>query len=656
MILEYGKALKQGQKAYRSSLLKGKYPYLPALDEILSCEEVQTEVSLGLVDIPMEQIVGTKTAGRKNSFAWNFMPIMPEKSEFAGKWSNLYVYQTEKGVNDPIVAYEYMNKFYVLEGNKRVSVFKYLHSPSIEGIVTRIVPKANDTTENKIYYEFMDFYKKTEINYLWFSKEGSFEQLLKTVKNDPEEVWTIEERKNFKSIYTNFQKMFEEKGGKRLPITVGDALLFYLSLYSYEQYEKKTASERKEELDRIWKELCLLNQNPQDALIMQPTEEQDAGNVGVNVLTKILKLTSGKQLKVAFIHDRPAENSSWTYGHELGRTYLEQIFADEISTSSYYVAAQKETESTSNSDNTKTDILQVLETAIEEGNHIIFTTNQKFLAASLKIALEHPEVKILNCSVNRPYGALRTYYGRMYEAKFLCGMVAGAMCDNDKIAYQADYPIYGSFANINAFALGAQMTNPRAKVYLHWSSLEHADFQELLRRENISLISANDMIRPGSEDRKFGLYMERQGEYVKLATPLWDWGKFYERIIRDILQGNWNKTPDIREKKALNYWWGISGNIVDLITSGNLPQGIKKLTEIMRKEIDTEQFHPFNGEIYLQDGTVIGQKGTCLSPEEIITMDWLVKNVVGEVPAMENLTKEAQTLVAVQTNENISNR
>lgn len=292
--------------------------------------------------------------------------------------------------------------------------------------------------------------------------------------------------------------------------------------------------------------------------------------------------------------------------------------------------------------------MQTLEEAIEAGNHIIFTTNQKFLAASLKMALEHPEIKILNCSVNRPYSALRTYYGRMYEAKFLCGMVAGAMCDNDKIAYQADYPIYGSFANINAFARGVQMTNPRAKVYLHWSSLEHADFQDLLRRENISLISANDMIRPGSEERRFGLYLEREGEYVKLATPIWDWGKFYEKIIRDILQGNWNKTPDTKEKKALNYWWGISGNIIDLITSKNLPSGIKMLTEIMKKEIYTEQFQPFSGEIRLQDGTIIGDKEGCLSPEEIITMDWLVENVVGEIPAMENFTKEARTLAAMQ--------
>ena len=73
--MEYQAALKLGEKAYRNAVARGEYPYLPALDEILSCVEVQREEKLGLVDIPLEQIVGTKTTGRKNAFAVNFMPL-----------------------------------------------------------------------------------------------------------------------------------------------------------------------------------------------------------------------------------------------------------------------------------------------------------------------------------------------------------------------------------------------------------------------------------------------------------------------------------------------------------------------------------------------------------------------------------------------------
>ena len=137
---------------------------------------------------------------------------------------------------------------------------------------------------------------------------------------------------------------------------------------------------------------------------------------------------------------------------------------------------------------------------IRSGYHLIFTTSTRFLAASLKASIEHPEVKILNCSVGQPYRTLRTYFGRLYEAKFLCGMIAGAMTPNGKIAYQAPLPNYGSIADINAFTLGAQMTHPRAKVYLHWmSQTDTESFQELLDREKISVISDSDMITPASE-------------------------------------------------------------------------------------------------------------------------------------------------------------
>lgn len=630
-VAEYAKALRMGQRAYRNAVSRGEYPYLPALDDILECVDVQSETSLGLVDIPMEQIVGTKTAGRQNAFAADFMPLMPEKSEFATKWANVYEHQTEDGVSDPIIAYEFLNKFYVQEGNKRVSVLKFLNASSIEGVVTRVIPKPSDNRESRIYYEFLDFYKDTAINYLWFTREGSFAQLTRAVGKKPGQVWSDEEKQDFASIYLDFCRQFEDRGGGKLPITAGDAFLFYLSLYPYDTLAEKSMSERKEDLDRIWKEISLLNQDPEQALVLEPAEDPD--NLS---LTRFIKLTSSKQLKVAFIHDRPVESSGWTYSHELGRTHLEQVFGDKIKTSSYFVGGDT------------IDISQLLEQVISQGNHIIFTTNQKFLASSLKAALEHPETKILNCSVNRPYSSIRTYYGRMYEAKFLCGMVAGAMCENEKIGYLADYPILGSFANINAFALGARMVNPRVKVYLYWSSMEKADCLRQLREENISLISDNDMIRPGSRDRRFGLYREKDGEYLKLATPIWDWGKFYEKIIRDILKGNWNKTSDTKEKKALNYWWGISGNIIDLICSQNLPSGVRRLVEVMKREIYTEQFHPFAGEIVLQDGSRVGREDGSLSPEEIITMDWLVENVMGTTPPLENFTKEARALAAVQ--------
>ncbi|MDD3797466.1 MAG: BMP family ABC transporter substrate-binding protein, partial [Lachnospiraceae bacterium] len=599
---DYTRALKLGVKSYRNAISKGEYPYLPALDELLERVEVQTEAYLGLVDIPLDQIVGTKTAGRQNSFAANFMPLMSENTEFAMKWINLYEHQIDMGVRDPIVAYEFMNKFYVMEGNKRVSVFKYLDSSSIEGTVTRIIPKPTEEPENRIYYEFLDFYKKAPINYIWFTKEGSFARLQKAVGKGPDEVWSEDDKKDFSSVYTEFSRIFENKSAKNMTITTGDAFLLYLSLYPYQKLLQKGRAEMRDDIERLWGEFLVLNHRPETALVMEPSE-----NTERNLFVRFLS-TGSRQLRISFIHDKNPQNSSWTYGHELGRMHLNQIFGEQIETDSYLL------------ESSRLDVSALIEAAIEDGSHIIFTTNQKFLEASLKAALEHPEVKILNCSLNRPYRALRTYYGRMYEAKFLIGMIAGAMCENDRIAYAADFPIYGSLANINAFARGAKMTNPRAKIYLNWSSALDQSMSRTMEENKITVISDTDMIRPSSVSRNFGLRMEKNGQFVKLATPIWNWGKFYEKIIRDILKGNWDKGPDVKERKALNYWWGISGNIIDVIFSQNLPNELRILIETMRNEIFNERFHPFGGILTQQNGRMIGTKDSCLSPEEIITM------------------------------------
>ena len=99
---QYQKALKVGQKCYRSAILHGKYPYPQVLDEILDESMNAGRFELGLVEIPTEQIVGTKTVGRKSTFAANFMPLMPPDTEFAGKWIQLCkAHLSIEGIRDP---------------------------------------------------------------------------------------------------------------------------------------------------------------------------------------------------------------------------------------------------------------------------------------------------------------------------------------------------------------------------------------------------------------------------------------------------------------------------------------------------------------------------------------------------------------------------
>ena len=110
---EYRKARQLGLKEAKLCQSRGGSPYLPVLDEILAEETTCGEVDLGLVDIPMELIVGTRTAGRSQALSRSFYPLMAEDSEFAHKWVALCKAHMDEGINDPIKVYEYMHTFYV---------------------------------------------------------------------------------------------------------------------------------------------------------------------------------------------------------------------------------------------------------------------------------------------------------------------------------------------------------------------------------------------------------------------------------------------------------------------------------------------------------------------------------------------------------------
>lgn len=625
---DYSRAQKLGKKEYQSRMMRGLQPTLEVLDDILPPKGSYSEVPLGLVQIPSDQIVGTRTDGRSNAFASNFMPILKQNSEFARKWATLSTSHLEEGIREPIKAYEYMNKFYVLEGNKRVSVAKYFDVDSIPGTVIRIVPKRTNEKENVIYYEYMDFYNVSKVNYLYMSKVGNFPKLQAALGKEQGEMWSDEDRENFSSVFYRFQMEYRARGGDKLSITEGDAFLAFLGVYGYEELLEKTTSELNDLVGKTWEEFLLLEAEDVIDLKMDPTNEKKP------LLSRILP-TSVSRLKAAFIYAKTPASSTWTYAHELGRLYLEQAFPDEITTFYYDNATQE-------------NIDDYIEAAINCGSNIIFTTSPSFAQASVKAAIENPEVRILNCSLNTSHRYIRTYYARMHEAKFLMGALAGVLTTNDKLAYVGDYPIYGSIANINAFAIGAKMVNPRAKVYLEWSSMKDIDIAERLKEIGAGCISGKDMVIPEESTREFGIYA-LDGEHTRsLAMPLWHWGKFYEQLIRTIMDGTWKYDDNSYEKRAINYWWGMSAGVIDVICSKNIPGETKRLIELLKQSIVSQQFSPFSGILYSQNGMVQGDPKRSLTPEEIITMDWLAENVVGIIPKTEDLQEQAKPVTLQQ--------
>ena len=302
--VEYQDALKMGKREYRSRVSHGMFPYLPVLDEILSHTDIQTEQNMGLMQIPLDFVVGTSTMGRTYSFAANFMPILEEGTEFSVKWSNLSEAQINEGIRDPIKCYEYMNRYYVVEGNKRVSVLKFFKADSISAMVTRKIPRYSEEPDVKLYYEYMKFQEITGLCTLEFSRLGKAEQLLKCIGKETH--WEDEDRENFNKVLFHFSKAYKFRGGERLPITVGDALSAFVNVYGYTTTLEMTDKEYNDKILRVWNEFGMMSEKHVVDLVLDPTVVQEKKS-----LLGLLLPNMQKKFTVAFLYPRDPETSDW---------------------------------------------------------------------------------------------------------------------------------------------------------------------------------------------------------------------------------------------------------------------------------------------------------------------------------------------------------
>ena len=631
----YQKAQRLGQRDYREKMIAGQSPFLPVLDDILRNVPVENQIPLGLVDIPLSFVVGTKTAGRTSAFASNFMPLLDAKTEFGIKWTSLCMAHLEEGIRDPIRCYEYMGRFYVQEGNKRVSVLKFFDASSILGNVTRVVPQYSDDPAVQMYYEFMHFYPITQNYLLTFTKPGSYARLQKILGKGPDEKWSDDDRAEVLSLYNWVEKAFLAHGGAKLRCTVGDVLLLLLRVYTKEELAKLSPNELSEKLDALWDDVLALQKADPVRVSDKPAEPKQTG-----LLDRILpgKHTAPSHLKVSFVHERTPGTSSWTSQHEFGRTQLDTVFAGKVETTAYFNAVPGE-----NAD-------ALVEQAIADGADVVFTTSPKLVGASLRAAVKHPQVRILNCSMEMPYASIRTYYTRVYEAKFITGAIAGAMAGTDRIGYVADYPSFGVPANINAFALGARMVNPRARIELLWTCLpDQPDPLQTFTQHGITVISGRDAPMPNRPQREFGTFLVRPGGVLQdLATPFWHWGQFYENVIRTVLDGGWVRDKSGTDGRAVNYWWGMNSGVMDVLLSRELPSDVNHLAQILRTGVTSGMIDPFHCRITAQDGSVKNSGNHGLDLEQIAHMDWLCDAVDGVIPEYDDLAEVSKPMYRMQ--------
>ena len=633
MEFNYQSALRLGERCYKEKTAKGEDPYLPVLTEISEKYGGVSEQFIGLQEIPLELIKGTYSEGRRNAFAANFMPLMDSMTEFAGKYQALIRAHENEGIRDPIKVYEYLHYYYVVEGNKRVSVLKYFNAVSIPGEVTRLIPAKSDDPKILAYYEFLEFYRIMPVNFLIFSNPGDYPHYLELTGFSAEHLPNEEDIRTLKAAFLRFQSAYRAQGGNELTaLTDGDAYLIYLSIYGYRETMDAGVSEIRTDLLKIWDEFTLQTKDETEKVDLVTAASDENRQ---SILERIF--VPDKLLKIAFVYEKTPEELSWTYGHELGRQHVMQEFGPKIMTKVFLNATDE-------------NIASIIAEAAGDGADVVFVTSSSFLEACLKAAVTYPEMKILCCALNFPHRYLRTYYARTYEAKFVSGVIAGSMAGTSDIGYVANCPYIANVLNLNAFANGVKMVNPRAKVRVVWTDEIGEDPKEIFWNEGISIISGRDLIAPTEEfHREFGLYRYTEEHQLEsLAMTIWNWGVIYQRIIESIWNGNWEDVDRKSRQRAVNYFWGLDSGAIDLVMDKNVPDGVARMAKFLLSQVKEGELSPFSGILEAHGDNVPKEERKAIVLKDLMEMGWLLDNVKGHIPTAEALRPEVRRLVELQ--------
>jgi basic membrane lipoprotein Med (substrate-binding protein (PBP1-ABC) superfamily) len=495
-----------------------------------------------------------------------------------------------------------------------------------------MIPKYDENNKDiRIYYSFLKFYKRTGINSIWFSEEKGFDELWRLIRSYEPSNRLVKRDERFKyfqsAVYGVFRKVYHELGGQNLPITTGDAFLDYIKINGVpEQFFEE---DLRPSLRRFIVELDYYKMNSDIEVQTEPFLPDER-----NLFDRLTSIRHDGKIKVGFALAKDVQTSSWSYAHELGRMHLERVMADQVETVSITQVPES------------IEAYHSLKELVDQGCAVIFSTSPPMINATLKIAMEYPGIVFLNCSGLYSFRHVRTYFGRIHEPRFLSGIVAGAMTRADRLGYIATCPTPEVISGINAFGLGARLVNPRAEVFVDWTGeWDNAENSKKagarLSQQGIDIISHHNTLANRKFSREYGVYTFMCNLEDKtcipdkyLAVPVWNWGIFYEKMVRSILRGMTRPTAELSGKRQiLNYWWGMDSGILDFFYSKRLvPAQTQKLIRLVREAITEGRFHVFTGPMVDQQGNLRLPENKAATREEIITMNWLLDFVHGEMP------------------------
>ncbi len=333
---------------------------------------------------------------------------------------------------------------------------------------------------------------------------------------------------------------------------------------------------------------------------------------------------SEEPFKVAFVYVGPVGDLGWSYAHDQGRQSLEEEL-------DYVETAYSETVPEG------PDAERVIQQYAEEGYDMIFATSFGYMDSVIAVAEDHPDVLFEHCTGYKTAENVSTYDGRGYEGWYLAGITAGRMTESNVLGYVAPYPIPEVVRNLNAYALGARSVNPEITVHPVWimdwfnPPAEREAAQALLDTGADVIARESDSTEPDKLAQENGVYAigynaisEEVAPDAVLTAPIWDWGVYYKDTVEKAYNDEW---------ETHQYWGDMSDGIMELAPFGDMvPEDVQDEVMAAKDEIVSGDLHPFTGPISDKEGELRVEDGETMSDEALLSFDWLVEGVVGEIP------------------------
>lgn len=337
---------------------------------------------------------------------------------------------------------------------------------------------------------------------------------------------------------------------------------------------------------------------------------------------------SKDKIKVGVIHlSDPAEGSGYTYTHDLGIQGMQQ----NLGLSDSQIIRKN---NVSDSDEEATE--KAIQECVDEGCNIIFTTSWGYMKATAKMAEKYPDVYFSHGTGYMSNGKnFNNYFGRIYQARYLSGIVAGMNTKTNKIGYVAAMGSDNSevTGGIDAFALGIYSVNPDAKVYVKVTNSwydpegEKAAAQKLLDMDCDVIAQHCDTVDPQVLAQKKGVYsigynsdMSKEAPKACLCSVIWNWSAYYTAAVQSVIDGTWDGS---------NYYGGMNENLVGITPVADFAaKGTQEKVDEAKKQILSGENGVFDGVIETNTGDTVGTEGKTLDDATITgKINWYFKTV-----------------------------